>query len=258
MSSSRSGRILHGAVPLLGRQRRHRREQIALRFLAAEAAAHAPHIDRHRRMLVNAQHMRHHHLHFASDAGSRSTPSRPRPRPGSPARSGLRDRNAPARRSAMLPLTRCCAPRQAPPSTSPRSSFSGSVTSLPPAACAASHIERRRQVAVFDLAPAAPPAAPPRASPRSPRTSAGPRNAPCPRRTPARHACATGLTSFSPGISSAVSTPTTPGAALHRIEIDRNDLGMRPARQPQIGMQRALGLDQSSIYSARPATCLVR
>ena len=42
-----------------------------------------------------------------SDAGSRNGPACRRPRPGWRARPGLRDRNAPARRCAARPVTRC-------------------------------------------------------------------------------------------------------------------------------------------------------
>ena len=130
-----------------------------------------------------------------------------------------------------------------PAATSPRSSFSGSVTSLPPASRAASTSSDRRQVAVLDLGQLAGAARARRGSRRSPRTAAGPRTG--------RRRCANtgssclcdGQMSFSPGMSSAVSTATTPGAASHRVEIDRDDLGMRRVAEPEIGVERALRLD---------------
>ena len=57
------GPDLHRPVPFLRRQRRHRREEVRLRLLAAEAPAHAPHDDGHR-VRRHPQHMRHHVLHL--------------------------------------------------------------------------------------------------------------------------------------------------------------------------------------------------
>ena len=58
------GAAFHGAAELLRRQRRDAGEGIALRLLAAEGAAHAPHLDRHG-VRRHAEHMRHHVLDFA-------------------------------------------------------------------------------------------------------------------------------------------------------------------------------------------------
>ena len=62
------GPDLDGAAELLGGDRRDRRELVDLRLLAAEAAAHAPDLDRHR-MRGNAERMRHHVLHLARMLG---------------------------------------------------------------------------------------------------------------------------------------------------------------------------------------------
>ncbi len=58
------GPDFYRAVMLLGGDRGKCRELVALRFLAAEAAAHAADFDRHR-MARHAERMAHHMLHFA-------------------------------------------------------------------------------------------------------------------------------------------------------------------------------------------------
>ena len=58
------GPQFRSAAQTPGGQRRNRRELVGLGFLSAKAAAHAPHLDRHR-VRRHAQHKRHHMLHFA-------------------------------------------------------------------------------------------------------------------------------------------------------------------------------------------------
>ena len=58
------GTAFHGAAELLRRERGEAGEEIALRLLAAEGAAHAAHLDGHR-VGGDAEHMRNHVLDLA-------------------------------------------------------------------------------------------------------------------------------------------------------------------------------------------------
>jgi hypothetical protein len=62
------GTDLDGTVEFLGGNGRNRRKLVGLGFLAAKAAAHAPHMHRHG-VRYRAQRVRHHVLHFARVLG---------------------------------------------------------------------------------------------------------------------------------------------------------------------------------------------
>ena len=127
------------------------------------------------------------------------------------ARSGPRGRNGPGRRSRSGPASRRGALAIAA-AASPRSQRQR-IGHQPLRRPRRRDVEHRRQILVLDHARAAPPAAPGRGFAPRPRTAAGRRTRPrVVANTGSSWRCV-GLTSLTPGMSSAVSTSTTPGAA---------------------------------------------
>ena len=133
---------------LLGDQGRHHGEEIALGLLAAEGAAHTPHLDgdgigRH------PQRPRPPWSGSRWGAAWRTAPGPRRPRRAGPWRSDFPDRSVPARRRPCGPAAGAVRPSGAA-AASPRARVMGSVTISPPARASAK-LSTARQRLVIDL-----------------------------------------------------------------------------------------------------------
>ena len=234
------GAALGGAAGLLGDDGADAGEQVALGLLAAEGAAHAADLDRDR-VRGHVQHLGDHVLDLGRVLGrgvDRDLVVLARHRP---ARSAPRDRSAPGRRCASGPARRRGAAAIAA-LASPRRRVSGSVTRTPVGrAASASRIAGSSSYSTTASLAAR------RACSRVVAATAKigwPTNW---TRSVASSGSSwrwVGLTSFSPGMSAAVRTQTTPSARAHRRQVELDDPRMRLGREPELDVEQAGGLGQ--------------
>ena len=254
MSSSRSRRSLAGRPVLAATSAPGGRDSGGLRLLAAEAAAHAAHLDRDvgmaRRPSTRATTM----LGLGGVLGGGIDVQVAVLAGDRPGRPGLRDRSAPGRRSSSAPDSAMRRAARAA-SASPCAMAGWVLDGRTGGRAASAMVSERRQVFVARSSPAAARgAARFGASRRRRRTAPGRDRGPRPSAN-SGSSPAMGLTSFLPGTSSAVSTATTPGAARTAARSSAADA--RWARSPQARRRGAAGRAARGCRRcrARPVTC---
>ena len=177
----------------------------------------------------SAEHAGDQMLDLARVLGRACGPACRRPRPAWPARPGPRDRNGPARRCRCGPVRRCGAPASAAARRrrARMRHASGTRSCRPPAPRRSS--SRAGRSSYSTMASSAARARLARCRRRRRRTATGREHRPRPSAKIGSSPGRPGSTSLSPGMSAAVSTATTPGAARTALEIEPERAAHGPA-----------------------------